>query len=101
LIAELLFYSENCALCHFGDSEFKHGFGWNPDLLWDRISPAPPFPPNASGTEEILWQPIMMPSGDLYPSIDYWMPHQQLKMLVRFGTDSAMTPMLGAAREAQ
>ena len=23
-----------------------------------------------------------MPSGDLYPSIDYWMPHEQLKMLI-------------------
>jgi hypothetical protein len=30
---ELLFYSENCVLCHLGDSEFDHGFGWNPDLL--------------------------------------------------------------------
>jgi hypothetical protein len=28
-----------------------------------------------SGTEEILGKPVMMPSGDLYPSIDYWMPH--------------------------
>jgi len=27
------FYSENCVLCHFGDSEFEHGFGGNPDLL--------------------------------------------------------------------
>src|SRR5262245_25520272 len=31
--AELLFYSENCVLCHLGDSEFKYGFGRNPDLL--------------------------------------------------------------------
>ena len=31
--SELLFYSENCVLCHFGDSESEHGFGWNPDLL--------------------------------------------------------------------
>ena len=30
---ELFFYSENRVLCHFGDSEFEHGFGWNPDLL--------------------------------------------------------------------
>jgi hypothetical protein len=29
----------------------------------------------ASGTEEILGKPVKMPSGDLYPSIDYWMPH--------------------------
>jgi hypothetical protein len=28
-----------------------------------------------SGTEEIFGKPVMMPSGDLYPSIDYWMPH--------------------------
>jgi hypothetical protein len=28
-----------------------------------------------SGTEEILGKPVKMPSGDLYPSIDYWMPH--------------------------
>jgi len=28
-----------------------------------------------SGTEEMLGKPVMMPSGDLYPSIDYWMPH--------------------------
>ena len=33
MVAELLFYSENCVLCHFGDSEFEHGFGRNPDLL--------------------------------------------------------------------
>jgi hypothetical protein len=25
--------------------------------------------------EQILWQPVMMPSGDVYPCIDYWMPH--------------------------
>ena len=31
--------------------------------------------PIGSGTEEILWQPVMMPSGDLYLSIDYWMSH--------------------------
>ena len=31
--AELLLYSENCVLCHLRDSEFEHGFGWNPDLL--------------------------------------------------------------------
>ena len=30
---ELLFYSENCVLCHFGNSEFEHGFGRNPDFL--------------------------------------------------------------------
>ena len=36
----------------------------------DRISPAPPFAPSGLGTEEIFWQPVMMPSGDLYPSID-------------------------------
>jgi hypothetical protein len=29
----LLLYSENCVLCHLGDSEFEHGFGWNPDFL--------------------------------------------------------------------
>ena len=33
VISQLLFYSENCLLCHFGDSEFEHGFGRNPDLL--------------------------------------------------------------------
>lgn len=33
VISQLLFYSENCVLCHFGDSEFEHGFGRNPDLL--------------------------------------------------------------------
>jgi len=32
-IAYLLFYSENRVLCHFGNSEFQHGFGWNPNLL--------------------------------------------------------------------
>src|ERR1700746_824738 len=26
-------------------------------------SPAPPFPPSGSGTEEILWQPEMMPNS--------------------------------------
>jgi hypothetical protein len=31
--------------------------------------------PSGSDTEEILWQPVMMPSGDLYPGIDYWMSH--------------------------
>jgi hypothetical protein len=31
--AELLLYSENRVLCHLGDSEFEHDFGWNPDLL--------------------------------------------------------------------
>jgi hypothetical protein len=31
--------------------------------------------PSTLGTEEILGKPVMMPSGDLYPSIDYWMPH--------------------------
>ena len=31
--SELLFYSENCVLCHFSDSEFENGFGRNPDLL--------------------------------------------------------------------
>ena len=31
--AELLLCSENCVPCRLGDSEFKHGFGWNPDLL--------------------------------------------------------------------
>ena len=31
--AELLLYSENSVLCHLGDSEFEHGFGWNSDLL--------------------------------------------------------------------
>ena len=31
--AELLLYSENCVLCHLGDPEFEHRFGWNPDLL--------------------------------------------------------------------
>jgi hypothetical protein len=30
---ELLLYSENRVLCHLGDSEFEHGFGWNPYLL--------------------------------------------------------------------
>jgi hypothetical protein len=39
------------------------------------VSPAPPFPSSGSDTEKILWQPVMMPSGDLYPGIDYWMPH--------------------------
>src|SRR5215831_9342381 len=29
----LFFYSENRVLCHFGDSEFQHGFSRNPDLL--------------------------------------------------------------------
>jgi hypothetical protein len=33
LIAELLFYSENCVLCHLSDSKFEHGFGRNPNLL--------------------------------------------------------------------
>src|SRR5262245_40578110 len=28
------FYSEDRVLRHFGDSEFEHGFGRNPDLLW-------------------------------------------------------------------
>src|SRR5215831_4832446 len=37
---------------------------------------------SGSSTEEILGKPVTMPGGDLYPSIDYWMPHQQLKMLV-------------------
>ena len=32
-VSELLFYSENRVLCHFGDSELEHGFGRNPDLL--------------------------------------------------------------------
>jgi hypothetical protein len=36
----------------------------------DRISHAPPSGPSGSDAEEILWQPVMMPSGDLYPSID-------------------------------
>ena len=31
--AELLLYSENRVLCHLGDSEFEHGFGWNSDFL--------------------------------------------------------------------
>jgi hypothetical protein len=31
--SELLFYSENCVLCHLSDSEFEHGFSWNPELL--------------------------------------------------------------------
>ena len=31
--AELLLYSENCVLCHLGDSEFEHGFGGNSDFL--------------------------------------------------------------------
>src|SRR6516165_6204835 len=30
---ELLFFSENCVLCHFSDPEFENGFGRNPDLL--------------------------------------------------------------------
>src|SRR5262245_59694987 len=25
--------AQNRVLCHFGDSEFECGFGWNPDLL--------------------------------------------------------------------
>ena len=33
MIAELLFYPENCVLCHLCDSEFDDGLGWNPDLL--------------------------------------------------------------------
>jgi len=31
--------------------------------------------PIGSGTEEILWQPVTMPSGDPYPGIDYRVPH--------------------------
>ena len=31
--AELLLYSENRVLCHLGDPEFEHGFGWNLHLL--------------------------------------------------------------------
>src|SRR5215469_12738837 len=31
--SKLLFYSENCVLCHFSDSEFENGFSRNPDLL--------------------------------------------------------------------
>ena len=33
--SELLFYSDNCVICHFGDAEFEHGFSQNPDLLLD------------------------------------------------------------------
>jgi hypothetical protein len=42
----------------------------------DRIFPcSTPSLPSGSDTEQICWQPVMMPSGYPYPGIDYWMPH--------------------------
>ena len=33
LLAGLLLHPQNRVLCHFGHSEFQHGFGRNPYLL--------------------------------------------------------------------